>query len=235
MSDFSVSEFAEVTDVDVQRAAKAWGVSKDEAAAFIHESAQQAEYAAEYMKQGVDQITAFVMANDRQSAEHRYQQVVKGEVSAEYAINLTGSYAALDLAVRLYEEGHLDEATLLREWPEWWRGTDPDDTDPRYLRIWRKAWEANGRTYVRDGRALPRTKVLTVMRGQRPGDPVGMAWTLDPKIAAKFAVTLGGRHRVSGGGVIRAEVERSKVLGYLTKRGESEVVVDPRSLKGVRT
>ena len=108
---------------------------------------------------------------------------------------------------------------------------DPDDTDGRYLRLWKSAWVANGRHYIRDGRSLPRSgRLLTVYRGQMPEDKFGIAWTTDPKIAQVFANGAGARVPQNGT-VFMAHVHRDHVYAYLTGRGESEVILDPFMLR----
>ena len=74
---------------------------------------------------------------------------------------------------------------------------------------------------------------LRVFRGWcRPPEARGMSWTLDIEKARWFAhrcAPLGGRARV-----YEATVQAADVLGYFTERGESEIVVSPRSLQSVR-
>lgn len=180
---------------------------------------------------GVHPITAMIIAGDQISAQENEERVKAGTMSVREALGVTGSYARLDLALRLIQEKYWTEEALLDDLPAYWVGSDPDDTDDRYLALWKKAWVRNGRKYVRDGRPLPRRRWLAVYRGQKEGDKIGIAWSLDPKIAQKFAKTLGGRHTVEGGVVLKAVVLRDVVLAYLTERGESEVIVDPVFLR----
>ena len=182
----------------------------------------------ELMASGVPFAVALVMASDEVQAAQWEAEVEAGEMPAERGVNLIGSYARFEYAIRWVERGWLTHDWLRENLPELWRGADPDDTDPRYLRIWRQAWIANGMRAVRDGKPLPAGRTLTVYRGQQPHEEVGFAWSLDPKTAAKFA--RGIRVGTLRGDVLRASVARHDVLGFLTGRGESEVVADPRDV-----
>lgn len=182
----------------------------------------------------VDSITRYIIAGDLLSAERAMAMVQSGEWDAERALDLTGSYARLNFALELNERGYLTEAALLAALPHLWRGSDPDDTDPRFLALWRKAFNANGRSPVRDGRPLPPGKVLVVFRGQAAGEPYGIAWSLDPKVAQKFARTLGGRTTRQGGVVYHGWVMRPNIMAYLTGRQEAEVIVDPAHVMASR-
>jgi hypothetical protein len=172
-------------------------------------------------------ITRTIMANDLLSAEHRMAQVQSGEMPAEQAIDLTGSYARLNFAIELSERNYLSHDRLLDLLPELWGSSDPDDTDPRFLALWMAAHRRNKFVALRDGRPLPRLRYLPVFRGQMPNAPKGIAWTLDPKIAQKFANGAGNRVPEPQGVVYRGFVAREHILAYLTRRGESEVIVNP--------
>jgi hypothetical protein len=175
-------------------------------------------------------VTAFVMASDRVQAQEYEARIRDGRTPPERGVQLVGSYARCDLAVRLHADGLLSEEWLLREWPDLWRGSDPDDTDPRFLAVWRRVRAARGRI-VTDGLRLPAGKVLPVYRGQPVDARYGIAWTLDRKIAEQFAVTGGGRGpRLDQGTVLRAWAPRRKVLAFITLRNESEIVIDPMDL-----
>lgn len=113
--------------------------------------------------------------------------------------------------------------------PDLWREADPDDTNPEYLSLWREAWTRNGRETICDGPSLATIK-LTIYRGQKKSATVGFAWTLDRAIAAKFAKSGGLRGRIPDGTILKAIVRRKDVYGYLTKRGESEIIIDPRNI-----
>jgi hypothetical protein len=196
--------------------------------AFQKRITRQNEIMGELIAKGISPITAVVMSGDIQIAEMATEMVVNGTPATE-ALNFVGSYARFDWAV-----ANLPKRTLLKMLPELWRSADPDDTKPEYLALWREAYKANGGT-VCDGKQLPtrygngaaieRPAVLTIYRGQI-GNTVGISWTLDRKIAAKFAATGGGRAPVSGGKILKRVIRRDEALAYLTGRGESEVIVD---------
>lgn len=182
-------------------------------------------------KTGVPYITAFVMAGDRMSAERSLKYVEDGTWDWERALALTGSYARLDLAWTLVEKGHMTREQLLGELPALWRGSDPDDTDVRWLLLWQEAWTHNGEYTIYDGATrLPKGNhraPVVVYRGQPEGAEFGIAWSTDRGIAEKFAGGAGLRTPAQGV-TWRGLVARDKVLAYLTERGEYEVIVDPK-------
>lgn len=191
---------------------------------------RETEIIPELLAKGIPPVTAHIMASDRVSAERLRSMMAEGKVTPQQAVSLTGSYARLDQALRLVEEGHLDSEWLIENLPSLWRDSDPDDTDDRLLRLWIRAFVANGNHTLTDGRPLPKDPILHVYRGQDPNAMIGMAWSLDPKVARKFALTNGLRERVEGGAIIHGEVRRQDVYAYLTGRGESECVVHPGSV-----
>lgn len=210
-----------------------WTSDDPEVQALMEGMQRQNELAEEISRKypGLPHITTVVMAGDVLSAQRAREMLEKGEWTATQALALTGSYARFEFALELVNEGRLTREWLYENLPELWRGSDPDDTEPRYLALWYAAWRANGYHPVNDGRTLPRSRVLTIYRGQMPNDPLGMAWTLNPKIAAKFAGGAGLRTEVKGGIIVRAEVARSQVLAYMTGRGEAEIIVDPNTVR----
>lgn len=183
---------------------------------------------------GLPYITATIMAGDMRSADRAYERIKSGEWDVHRAINLTGSFARLDFAMRLRSENLLSREDLYAMLPDLWRGSDPDDTDPRWLELWRLAWLDRDARTIRDGKPLPRDRRLHIYRGQLEGAPVGIAWSLDPKIAQKFATGAGHRVPITGGVVLQGWVNRSYVYAYLTQRGESEVIVNPRYITSER-
>lgn len=168
---------------------------------------------------GIPFMTAIVMAGDTQSAESATERVKQGE-SAEQQLCCIGSYARFDWAV-----ANLPHDRLLELLPELWRDADPNDTNPAYLKLWQEAYKANGEQIILDGEPLIATLPFNIYRGQ-VGNAVGISWTLDRKIAQKFAATGGGRSPVEGGKVLKRKIKHSQILAYLTKRGEKEVVVN---------
>lgn len=171
------------------------------------------------------QMTAIIIANDRMSAE-RSQEMLRRGVPYKQASVFVGSYARLEFALWAVDHGYHTRQALYKELPELWSSSDPDDTDKRFLELWHQAWLTKG-SYLRYGRPLPRNNRLVVYRGQDKGAPVGIAWSLDPKIAEKFARGAGLRVANRDGIVYRGLVSRTFVYGYLTDRGESEIVVNP--------
>jgi hypothetical protein len=175
-------------------------------------------------------ITAHIMAGDIQSAA-KATELVNAGTPATKAYAYVGSYARWDWVVTMVKAGAIPGQWFAENICELWRGADPDDTNPDYLRIWRTAFVAHG-AYLRDGRPLPRGRFLTIFRGGLPNAVRdGFAWTTDPKIAHRFAVTGGGRQPVKGGVIATGTVDRRAVMAYITERGESEVIVDPLAVK----
>lgn len=174
-------------------------------------------------------ITAHIMAGDIYSREQALKRFRNGEVEAWGAVTLCGSYSRLGLAVELAEEGHIPEDELLKEWPRLWRGADPDDTDPKFLKWWYKAFAKAKGLVTDEGKKLP--KVITVYRGQPTDAPLGCAWSLKRDIAEKFARGAWARTAVRDGAIFQLTVPRGMALAYITGRGEEEVIIDPSLLE----
>lgn len=200
-------------------------------ARLIRNAQREAEIAAS-LPASIPFITRFIMAGDKRQGEDALEAVRSGRWSPDQAVVMTGSYGRIDVATTLVAEGYLPDEWLLSEWPGLWRGSDPDDTDPRWWDIWQRAFERNGREPVLDeGVALPgKGNRIRVFRGQKAGDPVGCSWTTDLETAQKFARGAGQRTPLVGGHVLRVVVPKAMVLAYITGRGEHEVILDPREM-----
>lgn len=175
-------------------------------------------------------LTAFTMAQDLASIEHIETRLRDGK-PWQRAIWAAGSYGRLTWLKQAIEDGRVPRTEVYAELAELWSGSDPDDTDTFWLVMWKEAFANNGNAPLCDGkRPDGRRDYLTVYRGQ-PGDAkVGIAWSLDIEVAKRFAITGGGRGGRDDGCVIRAKVNRSRILGFLTGRGEQEVICDPMLL-----
>lgn len=177
-------------------------------------------------------ITALIMSGDILSAKRARAMLEAGEVTAEQSVVFVGSYSRLGYIIDLLDEGKLTPEWVYARLADEWSGSDPDDTDPRFLLHWRRAWEANGRQPLTDeGKALPAQDVLTIYRGQDVGDVSGIAWSLDRQVAERFAKGAALRQAHRPGIVIKRMVWREQVLGYMTGRKEAEVIVDPVDLR----
>lgn len=203
---------------------------EEEAAKF----AKQSEMAQGLMAKDpkLTYISAIIIAGDMLSNERSWQWLQEG-MPFERALLFVGSYGRLDFVIRAIADARVDATVVFEMLPELWRGSDPDDTDPRFLDLWTDAWNANGRETITDGRPLPKGEILTVYRGQdEVVDPAayGIAWSLDQDIAEKFARGAATRQMNRGGTVYSALVHRKNIMGYLTGRGESEVIVNPLHL-----
>lgn len=173
--------------------------------------------------------TALTMAGDRLSAKLADAMLEDG-IDFKSARVIVGSYALLDWVVRTMDRGVVSREHVLDNLPDWWRGSDPDDTDPRFLALWRAAWERNGKRPVCDDKPFPRHP-RTVYRGQDADAPIGIAWTLDLSVAKAFANGRGLRQSGRPGVVFGGVVSPKNVLGYLTRRHEAEVVIDPTNVR----
>lgn len=189
--------------------------------------------------EGIPFIAATVIAGDRLQAKRTRAWVEQG-LNAQQALGFVGSYARLDFTVGLVEDGLLDRDFLLDNLPGLWRGSDPDDTDPRFLALWVEARDRNGSVILDDpDRPLPieadvfGDDWLVLYRGVLgpTASREGIAWTTDYAIAKQFSVTGGLRGvRSTSGRVLRAWANPNDALAYLTNRSESEVVIDPADL-----
>jgi hypothetical protein len=176
-------------------------------------------------------ISAMVMASDLRTANEAWESLINGTPYDEAKIRV-GSFARLDWTIKALDAGYVSLDQVLDELPELWRGSDPDDTNPRFLELWRAAFIRNDNYYVYDEALLPEddSPDITIYRGQDADAEYGIAWSLDRVIAEKFANGAATRQANRGGVVIMARVDKVDVLGYLTGRGESEVIVDPKDL-----
>lgn len=183
-------------------------------------------------------LTAHVMAADIHSARKATALVESGELPAEQAYVRVGSFARWDWTVTMLAMGRLSEDWFAANVCHLWSGSDPDDTSVQNLRLWQRFWRRNGKSVIRDGRPLPKggaDGLLTVYRGGLRGSiHKGFAWTTDPKIARKFALGAGTRVMTPSGIVISGKVKPSQVLAFITSRGESEIIVDPYLVQGIR-
>jgi len=178
-------------------------------------------------------ISALVIAGDLLAAERSLEWLREGKYPWRQAEAFCGSYGRLDLRVRAYAEGLITDAEVIEDLPAAWRSADPDDTDPRFLALWQQAFIANGRRYLFDGKQLPKKATFPIYRGQDHGAPFGIAWSLDPEVAMKFADGAATRQRGRGGVIYCAIAHRLDVMGYMTKRNEAEVIVDPVMLRDI--
>jgi hypothetical protein len=207
-------------------------------AALVARHTEQSDRATELMKgdPNLNFLAAFIIAGD-ELANERSQRWVRMGLDPELAMGFVGSYARLAFALWAVSQGHMDKATLLDVLPGLWRGSDPDDTDPRFLDLWREAHALHGGTILdNEDQPLPiHTDTfgdpwLVLYRGQLDLNGEGIAWTTDYAIARKFSTTGGLRATQRVGHVLARWAHPKDALAYLTGRGESEVVIDPNDL-----
>ena len=174
---------------------------------------------------GLPPITVIVMASDAAGADMVDAAVREGKMTWGEALWQVGSYSRMEYALQWQEDGFATRDELLDKLPDLWPGSDPDDTDERFLELFREAYERNLGT-ITDGEDLPLRDVFTVYRGQRVGDEtIGFAWSLDRKVAQKFANGASFRAQVAGV-VLERTVGPQDVLAYFTGRSEQEVILD---------
>lgn len=161
---------------------------------------------------------AVVVGQDMASAERSTELVAAG-MRPLTALPFVGSYSRMGWAL-----DNLTERQLLQRICDLWRGADPDDTDPRFRDMWHRLWMLRGRTPFLDGEPLPEGERLTIYRGQKAGDALGIAWSLSEDIATKFAMGAAERRADMNGIVIYNDVPREEIVAYITGRGEQEVI-----------
>lgn len=176
-------------------------------------------------------VTLLVMAGDYVSLEQVEPEFLAGSLTFAQAAAMIGSYARFEWVMRMIEQGTVSKKGVFPDLLWLWSSSDPDDTDRRYLDLFKDAVVANGGDYLRDGKKLPLRKgMLRVYRGETltlksPAlFPKGFAWSLDREVAFKFATGTGTRTRMFGN-LYYGEVPVSSVLAYITRRDESEVIL----------
>lgn len=205
---------------------KAQGMGQREIDAQVRQMEIMGELAREHPN--LPAITLHILANDKRQAEWATKAVQEGADPIKESV-MVGSFARF--------EWILDNCPW--EWVkknicDEWRGSDPDDTNPKFIEAWTRAWGENGHKYLKDGKGLPRNKTLEVYRGQMAEDPVGLSWSLSVDIADKFARGAGIRVGNMEGTLFVAQVWRDNVMAYITGRGEEEVIIHPSNIRNMR-
>lgn len=193
---------------------------------------KQREVAQKFIDEGMNPISAFIIAGDILSRQNADVAVEEGWDWAD-ALELVGSYARFDWA---YENRHLTTTEhFYAALPDLWVNSDPDDTKPEYLDMWWRAFVHNGRkTITTADSPLPDQKSFTIWRGQKDEPITGVSWSLNRKVAEKFAITGGLRQPIPNGILYKARVKREHIWAYFTHRSEDEVIVSPFHLITVR-
>jgi hypothetical protein len=192
---------------------------------------RQAELTQEILAKQPDlgYVTAFIQAGDIVNSEKVDTVFQAGEIPFETACRLIGSYARFDWVVKQLDAGKVTPEQVYPMLPELWSGSDPDDTNPRYLKLWWNTYGANLWATITDKKELPRRQTLTVYRGQdRTAESIGIAWSLDYFTASKFARGAWARQRDRDGVVLVGTVRRSDIIAYIVGRGEEELIIDPK-------
>lgn len=178
-------------------------------------------------------ITAFIMSGDLAAAEEVEAEFAAGKLTFEQAQVFCGSYARFDFIVRQVELGRVKPEEAYALLPEVWSGSDPDDTEPRFLEFWKAAYRWHESRPFFDGKKLPGMRP-TLYRGQdRIAKGAGIAWSLSKTVAKRFARGAWARQSDRDGIILVAKnVPASLVMAYITGRGEEEIIVDPDELPG---
>ena len=172
-----------------------------------------------------------IMEDDMSRVGDAVEAVAAGQVDDPLAWADTGlgPFARVEFVRRLLDDRIVTLEDVLPVWVTLWRDAYPDDTDPRLWAIWDALWRLNGHVPLTDGEPLPEgSRRLTIFRGQEQADPVGFAWTLDEAVALRFfAHGLQDQDPDDEPVVLSSRVGRRQVRGYITGRGEAEVIVEP--------
>jgi len=170
-------------------------------------------------------VTALIMAGDMVSAERATRLLADG-MKPECALATVGSYARFGWAVENRQS--FDGDFWIQNICELWSNSDPDDTNPEFLELFRLCKSKN-RAIVKDDadKTFPGVGCdhIWLYRGQRAEDPIGISWTTKRSIAKKFASGAAFRTKIDGV-VYATQVRRMNCLAYITGRGEHEVIVD---------
>jgi hypothetical protein len=170
-------------------------------------------------------VSALVMASDLIGADKAWEELSQG-MPFNQALWCVGSYGRLGFVLKALDERLASADEVLAIWPALWSGSDPNDTDPRFLQMWLGAyWRHHG--MICDGEPLLDQDTINVYRGQDADAPLGIAWTTSKCVAKKFARGAATRQSNRDGVVIHGTVKREDVLAYLTGRNEFEIIVDP--------
>jgi hypothetical protein len=143
-----------------------------------------------------------------------------------------GAMAMLNDATRLpalwrwYAAGRLSRNQLNGLLRGWWSSTHTSLS----LEQWQIIDMFDSAGFVRNAR-LPAGR-LTIYRGQRAEAEIGVCWTLNEAVAAKFALYHTDRGQSV---VLSTTTESSAILGYLKDRDEDEVIVDPDCLGEIQS
>jgi hypothetical protein len=153
-----------------------------------------------------------------------------GEGDLDGAFQMLRGPGRLSLIRDWWREGCITCEQLRALLPGWWSDGEPDDRQPVWRDLGRTAAAA---VRIETGEPLPPADPLTVFRGQaRPTDRLGVRWTLDRAIALSFARRAMWTPEAV---VLTGEVDRRRVLGYITDREAAEVIVDPGHVRIVTT
>lgn len=121
---------------------------------------------------------------------------------------------------------------LRAQLPWVWTDSEPDDTDRRWVTLFRDATRYDGKLeYNHYGDVtypFPEDEVLTIYRGTHyREDKLGLAWSLSRNVAEIFSSYMRIKDQAHGW-VVTGQVKRTDVMGYFMNRMEYEIDVDPR-------
>lgn len=177
-------------------------------------------------------VTTLVAAQDLMSA-WKADELVAGGTSPIKASNYIGSFSKLDWLIEKYEKGLLPMNWIWKDFPKAWVAADPIGKFSDYLKFWKRAYELNGSVTLYDDsrKKLPNKKMfqtIKVYTGKAVDSPLSesISWTTKIEVAEKFANGAAVRTRINGE-VVTRYVHVSKVIAYLTTRGEYECIIDP--------
>lgn len=155
-----------------------------------------------------DQYTIATREAEKLLAKRDYATWLNAWVQKPYRLTL------LD---QLFRAGEISTQELRYLLPPLWTGSEPDDTDPRWLQLFKDAG------YVTD---LPGNSSwasqIPIYRGQERDGKLGISWSTNKTVAEFFATRYG-----RDGEVVYGFAYPNRILGYLKNRSEDEIVIDP--------
>lgn len=169
---------------------------------------------------------ALTMVLDKYSADRNGARFLNGEISFSRACALIGSTARVAWAVDMLSKKKVDRDLFMQEFPTLWETSDPDGTDPRFLKVWKQVYMYHKRKTVVTGDPIS-TGAFIVYRGQASQEDLGCDWTRDERIAQMDALATRGGPRKQPGVIVMGMVSTKNVYAYLTSTARKTVITDP--------
>lgn len=161
------------------------------------------------------------------SADAFASHVVAGDWSA--ALGLVRAARRLEVLSSWWTSGSVDAETLRALLPGAW-----SESQVGAELVWWPLFRDAGYS----GAPLPPDEPIIAHRGGQPGDPVGLAWTMDRDAAVAEAcrwpraasVVVDGTMLLTGE-IVTAQLPRAKVVARVERAGVDELIAHPRSVR----